>query len=94
MNFLNQKAFLAISEVVIYSASESVIISYLELFQFIEPILHKKIYLEIDSLPSISDIKSESINFCTINSAPLKIKNISLILLKYLRIFFIAIQCS
>ena len=61
----------------------------LKLFQLTNPPLHRKIHLVVDFLSSISDMKTESMYPSTFNSEPpSKIKNKSLVLLKYLRIFF------
>ena len=52
-------------------------------------------YPDVDFLSLESDITSESIYPLTCKlEPPSKIKNKSLVLLRYLRIFFIAIQCS
>ena len=97
MNFLNQKPFFTASEVATYSASvvESAMMSCLKLFQLIVPPLQMNIYPDIDFLSSGLDMKSESVypSIRNLESSP-KIKNKSLVLLKYLRMFFIAIQCS
>ena len=97
MNFLNQKPSFITSEVVTYLASvvESAMMGCLKLFQLTAPSLQMNIYLDVDFLSSRSDMKSESVYPSTHNSeSPPKIKNKYLVLLKYLRIFFTAIQCS
>ena len=79
----------------IYLASmvESAMTDYLKLFQLTAPPVHKKIHPDIDFLSSISAIKSESMYPSTFSSdPPPKINIKSLVLLKYLRIFLIAIQ--
>ena len=93
-NFLNQKASLTASEVAIYLASivESTMIGCLKFFQFITPPLQRNTYPDVDFLSSISDIKSEAMYPCILSFPHPNIKNISLVLLKYLRIFFIVIQ--
>ena len=74
---------------------KSAMIGYLELFQLTVPPLQTNTYLDVDFLSSGSDMKSESVYLLTHNSeSPPKTKNKSLVLLKYLRMFFIAIQCS
>ena len=95
MNFLNQKPSFAAFEVVTYSASvvESAMIGCLKLFQLTVPPLHMNIYPDVDFLLSRSDINFELVYPSTRNlEPPLKIKNKSLVLLKYLRMFFTAIQ--
>ena len=94
INFLIKKAFFVASEAAMHLASivESVMIDCLELFQLINSSLHRNTHLDIDFLSPTSNIKSESVYHSTLNSdPPLKIKNISLVFLKYLKIFFIAI---
>ena len=96
INFLNQKPFFAAFEAATYSASvvESVMMGCLKLFQLTVLPLHTNTYPDIDFLSSESDMKFESVYPSTHNSEPPpKIKNKSLILLKYLRMFFTAIQC-
>ena len=96
-NFLYQKASFVASKVAIYSAFiiESVMMGCLKLFQLVEPLLHKNIYPDVNLLSSRSDIKSESVYPSIRNSElPPKTKNKSFILLKYLRIFFTAVQYS
>ena len=94
-NFLNQNTSLVASEAAMYSIFmvEFAMTSCLKLFQLTNPPLHRKIYLNVDLLSSISDMKFESMYPSTFNSdLPPKIKNESLVLLKYLRMFFIAIN--
>ena len=95
MNFLNQNSSLAAADAVMYSTFmvESIIIGCLELFQLTAPPLHRNTKFDVDFLLSMSDIKSESVYPYTRKSPPPKIKKRSLILLKYLTIFFTAIQC-
>ena len=56
--------------------------------------MYKNILLDVDFRSSISDIKSKSIYPYILNSSFSKIKNISLVFLKYLRIHFIEVQYS
>ena len=94
INFLNQKSFFAASEAATYSASmiESAMMDCLKLFQLTVPSLQTNTYPDIDFLSSESDIKSELVYPSTHNSEPPpKIKNKSLVFLKYLRMFFTAI---
>ena len=83
-------------EATMYSAFmvESTIIGCLKLFQLTNPPLHKKIHSDVDFPSSTLDMKSELVYPSTFSfDPPSKIKNKSLILLKYFRIFLTAIQC-
>ena len=66
-NFLNQNPFFAASDAAIYFASivESIMISYLKLFQLTTPLLHKNTKHDIDFLSSMSDMKFEFVYPCT-----------------------------
>ena len=97
MNFLNQKTSLVALEVMMYSTFmiESAMIGCLKFFQLTAPPLHKKIHPDVDFLLSTSIMKFESVYSSTFNFDPLlKINNKFLVLLKYLRMFFTAIQYS
>ena len=74
---------------------ESVMTGCLELFQLTDPPLYRKIHLDVDFLSLISDMKSELVYPSTFSfDPPSKIKNKSLVLLKYLKMFLTAIQYS
>ena len=93
-NFLNQKPFFAASEAATYLAFvvESAMMDCLEFFQLTESPLQTNTYSDVDFLSSKSDMKSVSVYPSTRNSEPPpKIKNKSLVFLKYLKIFFTAI---
>ena len=92
-NFLYQNIFFVASDEGMYSTFmiKFIITVYLKLFQPTAPPLHKKILSDVDFRSLISDIKSELVYPYTLNFLFSKIKNISLVLLKYLRIYFIKV---
>ncbi|KAK2456386.1 hypothetical protein QL285_003757 [Trifolium repens] len=95
MNFLIQTASFAALEAAIYSASvvESATVSCFELFQLTAPPFRKNTKPDCDLKSSLSVWKLASMYPTTASSSsPPYTKNVSLVLLKYLRIFLTAIQ--
>ena len=89
INFLNQKSSFVASEAAIYSTFvvESAMMDCLELFQLTALLLQTNTYPDVDFLSSGLDLKSELVYLSTRNlELPPKIKNKSLVFLKYLRI--------
>src|SRR5581483_7064104 len=94
--FLSQTASFAALDAAMYSTSvvESAIVSCFELFHEIVPPLRVKTYLDCDLKSSLSVWKLASEYPVTLisSSDPPKTKNISFVLLRYLRMFLTATQ--
>ncbi|KAJ9561692.1 hypothetical protein OSB04_006852 [Centaurea solstitialis] len=94
--FLSQTASFAASHAAMYSASvvESAIVSCFELFHEIAPPFRVKTYPDCDLKSSLSVWKLASEYPVTLisSSEPPKTKNISFVLLRYLRMFLTATQ--
>ncbi|KAJ9566994.1 hypothetical protein OSB04_002960 [Centaurea solstitialis] len=94
--FLSQTASFAASDAAMYSASvvESAIVSCFELFHEIAPPFMVKTYPDCDLKSSLSVWKLASEYPVTLisSSVPPKTKNISFVLLRYLRMFLTATQ--
>ena len=94
MNFLNRTTSFTTSLAIIYSdyVVESVMVSCLELLQVIAPPFIKNTNLDCDRELSLSFWKIASIlPFIFSYSLSPKTKNVSLVLLRYFKMFFIAI---
>jgi hypothetical protein len=95
IKFCNHVASLAASEAAMYSDSQvdSATIGYLELFHVTAPPFNRNTQPDCEQLSSTSVWKLASVYPLILSSSlPPNTKNISLVFLKYLRIFFTAIQ--